>query len=66
MLGQLCDDTSDTVLIENNESLENWFQPHSLFSMRAALLALTLTLGVNGPERVVHIHENAFDCTKIV
>ena len=41
MLRQLCDDTSDTVLIENNGVTQKWIQTHSgvtlLFQMRTVL-----------------------------
>ena len=57
MLRQLCDDASDTVLIENNRVLsEQGCNPISsdsiVFnenSIASIVAALTLTLGVNGP-----------------
>ena len=57
MLQQLCDDASDTVLIENNpewgcnpsSSDSNVFNEKSIASIIAVLAALMLTLGVNGP-----------------
>ena len=48
-LRQLCNDASNTVLIENNGVVPFWND--SIFSMTAVLLvvaALTLTLSVNG------------------
>ena len=57
MLWQLCDDASNTVLIENNAvAPELVLQPISsnsiVFnekSITSVIAALTLTLGVNGP-----------------
>ena len=57
MLRRLCDDASDTVLIENNRVLSeqgcNPFSRDSIVfnenSIASIVTALTLTLGVNGP-----------------
>ena len=56
-LRQLCDDTSNSVLIENNGVALEWsYKPFSsdsiVFienSIASIIAALTLTLGVNGP-----------------
>ena len=51
-LQQLCNDASDTVLIESNGVTPDWscnpFLVTPLSSMRTVQL-LTLTLGINGP-----------------
>ena len=57
MLQQLCDNTSNTVLIENNGAAPDWrynpFWSDSIVfnesSIASVVVALTLTLGVIGP-----------------
>ena len=57
MLQQLCDDTSDTVVIENNGVTPEWgcnpFSCDSIIfnenSITSVIAALTLMLGVDGP-----------------
>ena len=52
-LRQLCDDASDTALVENNGVTPdlgcNPFWSNSIGFNQSLVAALTLTLGVNGP-----------------
>ena len=57
MLQQLCDDASDTVLIENNGVTQKWvatpiWSDSTVFDeniIASVIAELSLTLGVNGP-----------------
>ena len=48
-LQQLCDDASDTILIENNGDIWKLFENLNLEDHRRDVTVLILTLGVNRP-----------------